>query len=59
MRKVLRVMTKVSVLGLAVRRSLVGEDRAFMNMGLVKVGSTAKPPTKQRFHDSETGTCGF
>jgi len=52
MHKVLRVMTKVSVLGLAVRRSLVGEDRAFMNMGLVKVGSTAKPP-KQRFHDSE------
>ena len=59
MHKVLRVMTKVSVLGLAVRRSLVGEDRAFMNMGLVKVGSTAKPPAKQRFHDSETDACGF
>ena len=48
-------MTKVTVLGLAVRRSLVGDDRAFMNMGLVKVGPTAKPTAKQRFHDSETG----
>lgn len=52
------MMTKVSVLGLAVRRSLVGEGRAFMNVGMVKVGSTAKPPTKQR-HDLETGGCVF
>lgn len=53
------MMTKVSVLSLAVRRSLVGEDRAFMNVGLVKVGSIAKPPAKQRFHDLETGGCVF
>ena len=52
------MMTKVSVLGLAVRRSLVGEGRAFMNVGMVKVGSTAKLPTKQR-HDLETGGCVF
>ena len=32
------MMTKVSVLGLAIRRSLVGEGRAFMKVGLVKVG---------------------
>lgn len=53
------MMTKVSVLGLAIRRSLVGEGRAFMKVGLVKVGSIAKPPTKQRFHDLETGGCVF
>ena len=52
-------MTEVSVLGLASRRSLVGEEGTYMKTGLVKVGSTANPPTEQRFHDSETGAYGF